>query len=254
MSSNFNPVLAAGMQPVEALIDSQASEIAALNLKIANSIPTVFSKLERQIASIAPGTLANSGTVGNTATSAQTLPGNNYASRSIIPAGAYADKYWSNSLGVFPNLRRFKQMKSFLFPSAADSANSQAVESDFDKKDAIGGPTFNPGAQFYFAENMFRLWDRNAGVWEPTGVTMPRYAYATWVDLELNFHHDDSMIYYDGVSLDGKPLLIPATSYVAPVLDKEGPHMRDGFQLDGPKTGAAYTVLIDNFTLIGWPA
>lgn len=253
MSSSFNPVLAMSMQPVEQLIESQLNQIAALNLQLNNSVPTIFSKLERLPSLIAAGTSANTNTTGNTATSTQTLPGTKYASRTIIPNGPYADKYWYWELGVHPELRRFKQMKSFLFPSATDSANSQCVESDFDKIDVQGGPTFDAGAQFNFPENQFRFWNKKLGVWEPTGVAMPRYAYATWVDLALYFHHDDTHIFYDGCELNGKKLLIPPTNYEAP-FENKAPHMNDGFQLDGPKTGAAYTTYIDNFTVIGWPA
>lgn len=234
-------------------LDLKNAVIDQLKADAAKSVPTVFDRLERVPWLIASGTLANSNTTGNTATSAQAIPGINYASRTIIPNGPYADKYWFTPLGANKAFRRFRQEGSFLFPAATDSANSQCVETDFDKSDDVAGPVFNAGSQFDFAENSFRLWDRSSGVWHPTGVAMPRFAYATWVDFVMDFRHDDSAIYYDRYMLNGNILTLDpkATTFTSPKLNKQ-PHMNYGFQLDGEKIAKAYTVLIDRFKLTCW--
>jgi hypothetical protein len=236
-------------------ITTQQKVLQALQIAIDRSAVTVFDKLERTPWLVAAGTVANSNTTGNTATSAQTIPGVNYASRTIVPDGPYADKYWFKQLGVNKTFRRFRQEGSFLFPSMADAANSQCVETDFDKVDDSTGPVYNAGSQFDFAENMFRLWDRSLKTWHPTGIAMPRFAYATWVDFAMDFHHDDDAIYYDGYMLNGNKLKlgdVPA-GFTAPKLGLE-PHMNYGFQLDGEKIAKAYTVFIDNFKLSCWIA
>jgi hypothetical protein len=235
------------------MVTTQQTIIDQLRSQIDKSIPTVFDKLERTPWLVAAGTAANTNTTGNTATSAQTIPGLNYASRTIIPNGSYADKYWFKQLGANASFRRFRQEGSFLFPAATDSANSQCVETDFDKSDDVAGPVYNAGSQFDFAENSFRLWDRSTGVWHPTGIAMPRFAYATWVDFIMDFHHDNDAIYYDGYILNGNKLTFDpkAITFASPKLNK-APHINYGFQLDGEKIAKAYTVFIDNFKLTCW--
>jgi hypothetical protein len=232
---------------------SQQDQIKQLQNQIYKSVPTIFDKLERTPWLVAAGTVANTNTTGNTATSAQTIPGINYASRTIIPNGPYADKYWFKQLGANASFRKFRQEGSFLFPAATDSANSQCVETDFDKSDDVAGPVYNAGSQFDFAENSFRLWDRSTGVWHPTGIAMPRFAYATWVDFVMDFHHDNDAIYYDSYILNGNKLTLDPTmtKFPSPKLQKD-PHMNYGFQLDGEKIAKAYTVFIDNFKLTCW--
>jgi hypothetical protein len=245
--------LDAGYNAALDTITSQQSQIEKFISDAAKSVPTVFDKLERTPWLVAAGTAANTNTTGNTATSAQTIPGINYASRTIIPNGPYADKYWFKQLGANKSFRKFKQEGSFLFPAATDSANSQCVETDFDKADDITGSVYNAGSQFDFAENSFRLWDRSTGAWYPTGIPMPRFAYATWVDFTMDFHHDNDAIYYDGYILNGNKLTLDpkATTFASPKLQKD-PHMNYGFQLDGAKIAKAYTVFIDNFKLTCW--
>ena len=247
------PALVAAMSAMDNDLQLANKKAADLQAQLDNSAPIVFDLLERSAWLIASGTAANTNAVGNTATSQQTLPGLNYATRTIIPDGSYADKYWFKQLGANKDVRRFKYQGSYLFPSMADAYNSQAVEVDFDKADDIALPVYNCGAQFDFAENMFRVWNKSIGSWVPTGLTMPRYAYATWVDFEMNFHHDNDAVYYDSLKINGSNLVIPSLIFPAPLLQK-GPHMNVGFQLDGNKLSKAYSVAIDRFKLYCWKA
>lgn len=227
------------------------AQVAALQAQLAAAQPTVWADLEYQNWLTASGTAANTGTTGNTATSTQTLPGVASATRGIQPAGAYADKYWYFQLGPNPSYVRFKQEYSFLFPTTADSTDSQAVETDLQQ--CIGGIVFNWGFQFDFAENEMRVWNRSGGNWVALpGVACPRYAAGVWVTIVLEGHRDAANIYYDAYTVQG--VRTPLTqSFPAPNLGK--PDMLNvGQQLDGEKVPAAYTIAIDRMKLTGWTA
>lgn len=226
------------------------SENAALNTQIAAlQPPVVFDALETLPWLVAGGTAANSGSVGNTATSTQTVPTNLCATFGIQPQGAYADKYFYLQLGAQPNLVHFKQEGSFLFPSPADAANTQAIE--FDLQQVIGGVVYNFGWQFDYAEKILRYWDRAAGSWVATGVVLTRPAPLTWVTCTFATHRDASNIYYDQAIINGVIQHITPIHFPAPSLGLSD-MLNYGFQLDGEKVPNTYTICRDRMKLTGW--
>lgn len=234
---------------IQAELDGKDATIAGLNQKLIAASPMIWENLEFENWLVASGTAANTGTVGNTATSTQTLPDVNCATRGIQPNGAYADKYWYLKLGAQPQLSRFKQEYSFLFLSAADSQASQAEEKDFQQ--CIGGTCFNPGLQLDFGENETRVWNRHDGVWVPIpGWLCPRVPAGTWVDTVLEFHRDATMIHYDAATVLGVRKAL-SMSFPAPVLGLAD-MLNIGQQLDGGKVPNAYTVAISKMKLTGW--
>lgn len=252
------------LQPVDDLITSQeniiaadASAISILQQQVATLTaevsaaqpPVVFDALETLPWLVAGGTAANTGSSGNTATSTQTLPTNLCATFGIQPAGAYADKYWYQQLGVHSTLLRFRQEASFLFPSPADAANSQAVE--FDLQQSIGGVCFNFGWQFDYAEGLFRYWNRGAGSWVSTGITITRPTPLTWYHCVFDTHRDAANIYYDKATINGVVQPIHQVGYASPILGLSD-MLNYGFQLDGEKLPNTYTISRDRMKLSGW--
>lgn len=234
---------------IQAELDGKDATIAGLNQKLIAASPMIWENLEFENWLVASGTAANTGSVGNTATSAQTLPGVASATRGIQPNGPYADKYWYLSLGPQPQLNRFKQEYSFLYPSDNDALVGQAEEKDFQQ--CIGGTCFNPGLQLDFAENEVRIWNRHDGAWVPLpGWACPRVPGGTWITTVLEFHRDAANVYYDAATVAGirKPLNI---SFAAPHLGLPD-MLKIGQQLDGGKVPNAYSIAISKMKLTGW--
>lgn len=232
-------------------LQSAQAHAVALAAQLAAATPVVFDDLELTPWLIAGGTAANTGAAGNSADSTQTQSGAQCATFGIIPAGAYADKYWYKKFGPQPTLTRFEQKVSFLFPTAADAAASQCVETDLQQ--CIGGVVYNFGTQHDFAENSFRLWNRSAVAWIPVVIPMPRKLAGTWAQLTLQCHRDATRVYYDAVLINGVPLVFAPVSFPAPTLGLSD-MLNYGFQLDSNAMGKAYTVAVNKMKLSGWVA
>jgi hypothetical protein len=250
MDTNLQTI-ASTLPLIQAELDQKDATIAGLNQQLIAATPMVWENLQYQNWLVASGTAANSGSVGNTATSTQTLPGVACATRGIKPNGSYADKYWYFPIGKQPQIVRFKQEYSILFASEADSAASQAVETDLQQ--CIGGVVFNFGVQLYFTQNEIRIWNRSAGVWVVVpGRACPRAAAGTWVNIVLECHRDASNVYYDAVTVFGVRTVLNQ-SFPAPALGLSD-MLNVGEQLDGENAPNAYMVSIDLMKLTGWQA
>jgi hypothetical protein len=225
-----------------------------LRTQLANSVPKVFDRLERLPWLVASGAAANTGSVGNLADDIQTIQnGLNYATRTIKPKGAWADKYWFYRFPVDPNSKRFRQEGSFIFPTIADAKACNCVEFDFQKVDDLKGPTFNLGLQFNLSTFRFRIWNRSQKAWIDTGNSIAGFTGSAWTDVVADYHIDDSNVYYDSVIVNGKQLSIPQeiAKMPAPLLGL-GVQLNYGYQLDGNKVGTTYTTAIDRFKLTCW--
>ena len=234
---------------VNSLTLAQAT-IDGLNARLLAASPMVFADLQYKSWLVASGTAANTGAIGNTATSQQTLPGAAMATRTLQPDGPYADKYWYLSLGANPSLMRFRQEYAFLFPTSLDSVNAQAVETDLQQ--CIGGVCFNWGFQFDYAESLLRVWNRNGKSWVNIGFTASRPLPGQWVTIQLDCHRDAANVYYDVITLNGAKLpLATNMGFVAPKLGLAD-MLNVGQQLDGEKVPSAYSIAIDRMKLTGW--
>lgn len=239
------------------IVSEKEKEIAALQTKLASSnLPTVFDHLESNPWLLAGGTAANSPGGTGTATATQTKPGVQSATVAIVPAAPYADKYFYQTLGAHPELTRFRQEGSFLFPTTGDALAPQAIE--FDLQQVLGGVVYNWGVQFDYGEGMLRVWDRGGKTWVPTGVTLPRMSPGVWAQCSWEIHREAEKVVYDKLVVNGASLLlapkgIPALemSFPTPTLGL-GDMLNYGFQLDGGKVPQAFTVTQDNFRLTGW--
>jgi hypothetical protein len=234
---------------------------ASLTAALALATPTIFDNLQYTDWTVAAGTVAN--TPGSTATANFTFwaPGVNglLGGATITPLAAYADKYRYKQLGADFTRTRFKQQVSILFPTLADVNNCQCHETDLQQCDAPqsaggSGLCFNWGTQLDFAEGMFRVWNRNGGVWVPTGTLLKRPATNTWLDLELNFHRDAANIYYDDLLINGVKQPNTATSFPAPVKNLAA-MINFALQMDSEKVVPdPYTVYIDKVKYSAWAA
>lgn len=236
------------------------AQVASLTAALAASKPAkIFTRLERNTWLIAPGTAANSGSVGNTAGISITPPTDKFSLVTITPAGPYADKYAYQVLGPDPTLIRFRQYGSIYFPTAADAAASQCWESDLPQKVVLPDARyyFDWGMQYDFTENMLRVWNKAAGSWVATGKPMARFAPGTWVDHVIDCHREGNSVIYDQLNVGGQDMLADVIDFPALLLPPSdtSPDILDyGIQPDGNKTGTAYSVAIDNFGLLAWTA
>lgn len=253
--------LVEGITDLSDLSDSQASALVAAQQKIAAlqalAPAKTFTRLERNPWLIAPGTAANSGSVGSTAGITITPPSNLFSLVTTIPAGPYADKYAYQVLGADSSLVRFRQYGSIYFPSAADALAAQAWESDLPQKTSIaaGRYYFDWGMQYDWAENMLRVWNKAAGSWVTTGKPMPRFKPGTWVDHVIDCHRDGSNVIYDQLTVGGEEMLADVIDFPALLLtDTSSDILNYGLQPDGDKTADKYSAAIDNFGLIAWAA
>lgn len=234
---------------IQAELDGKDATITGLNQKLIAASPMIWENLEFENWMVASGTAANTGTVGNTATSTQTLPGVASATRGMTPQGPYADKYWYLPLGKQPSLLRFKQEYSILFPSANDSGSSQAHETDLQQ--CIGGVVYNFGSQLDFAEDRMGIWNRSIKSWDYSiGIPCPRALPGTWVNIVLECHRDATNVYYDALTVSGVRKALNATFH-APALGLTDA-LNVGQQLDGEKQPQAYTICISKMKLTGW--
>lgn len=248
MDANLQTIVSA-VPLVQVELDQKDATIAGLNQQLIAASPMVWENLQYQNWLVAAGSAANTGAVGNTATSTQTLPGVATATRGLKPNGAYADKYWYYPLGKQPQLVRFKQEYSIIFPADHDSASSQAVETDLQQ--CIAGVVFNWGIQLDFAENQIRIWNRSAAAWSPIpNRTCPRAAAGIWINIVLECHRDATHVYYDAVTVFGVRTALNQ-SFSAPTLGLSD-MLNVGEQLDGEKQPNAYTISIDSMKLTGW--
>lgn len=243
-----SPSIVSSIQQMDSDLSSAQAQVFSLQQQVLSLSSLVFDHLENSPWLVAGGTAANTGSVGNTADSSQSQPSALSASFSIKPNGPYADKYWYKQFGPHPEVVSFVQEGSFLFPTLTDSNSSQAVE--FDLQQVIKGKVFNMGWQFDYAEGLLRYWNRSVGDWEPTGVALTRQAPGTWVQCSFSTHRDSSAIYYDSATINGVVQPIKQISFPAPLMSLTD-MLNFGFQLDGNKMAAPYSVTIDNFRLTG---
>lgn len=239
------------------IINNDEKTIQSLHAQLDSAVPIVFDHLESNPWLLAGGTAANSPGGTGTATATQTKPGVMSATVAIVPAAPYADKYFYQTLGVHPELVRFRQEGSFLFPMATDAAAPQAIE--FDLQQVITGVVYNWGVQFDYGEGMLRVWDRDAKVkgdpnpWKEIGVKLPRMAPGVWAQCSWEFHREAGTVVYDKLTINGVVLVVAPITFPAPTLGL-GDMLNYGFQLDGGKAPQAFAVAQDNFRLTGWKA
>lgn len=242
--------LGAQLKADDEAIATYKKTVSTLQAQLDSAVPVIFDHLESNPWLLAGGTAANSPGGTGTATATQTKPGVMSATVAIVPAAPYADKYFYQTLGVHPELVRFRQEGSFLFPTAGDAAAPQAIE--FDLQQVIGGVVYNWGVQFDYAEGTLRVWDRDGKTWVPTGVTLPRMAPGVWAQCSWEVHREAGKIVYDKLTINGT-VFGSSISFPAPTLGL-GDMLNYGFQLDGGKVPQAFTVAQDNFRLTGWKA
>lgn len=210
----------------------------------------IYDSLELAPWLLAAGSLADSDTSsGNVPSATQTQPSAiGCASFAIDPKGKpWANAYWYKQHGPQAGLTRFIYSASFLFPSAADAAASQAVEMDIQQ--VIAGVTYNFGFQFDFAEGQFRVWNRagheaSGGGWNATEVPMPRWEAGEWVRVEVLCHRTSGSVTYDQLIINGVSHLL-GQSYPAPTLSLSD-MLNCAVQLDGNGAGAGYRVVVDD--------
>lgn len=240
----MNPILG----PVDDYLNNQEQKIALLQSQVdAFGAVTVWDHLEFDPWLLAPGTAANTGSTGSTMVATQGTPGVNCAWSKLQPNGPYADAYWYRKLGPNPKKTKFTYELSLMLPTAADAAASQCIELDIQQ--VITGMGYNPGFQWDFAENQWRIWNRYAkekglpNPWASTGVSSPRWTPGTWMRSVFEVHRDDSHIYYDAMTVNG---VRTALGQSFPSVPLALPDMLNvGLQMDGNKAGNAYLLYRD---------
>lgn len=207
----------------------------------------VFDGLELTPWLLAQGALADSDTAsGNVPTATQRQPSIECASFAIDPqTKSFANAYWYKKLGADEGKTTFTYEASFLFPTTADVAASQAVEFDFQQ--VISGIVYNLGWQFDYADGKFRVWNRGVKAWVPVMIALERPSTLTWTRLALAGHRDANSIYYATVTINGTTFSINQ-SFPAPNLGLTD-MLNCAFQLDGNKAGVAYRVMVDGMRL-----
>jgi hypothetical protein len=232
------------------------AQLAALTAQVGNATPTVWDALQYKTWNVAAGTVADTGASGATAGMVMTLPGiNGLASRKVSPLGPYGNSYTYLPLGADFTRTRFRQEGLFLLPTAADAADSQAIEFDLQQCDdpAASGLCFNWGVQFDFAEGFLRCWNRSAVAWVPTGTLLKRPSPGAALMCQWDVHRDAANVYYDSLQINGVLQPNTAIQFPAPKLNLAA-MINYGFQLDTEKVVNAYTVLVDRMKLQGWAA
>jgi len=229
-----NPVL----QAADDLLTQQAAQIATLE-KQANT--KVFDNLELTPWLLAPGTAANTGSTGSSATATQGQPGVSCAWFKLAPKGPYANGYWYNQLGADATRTSFTYDLRFMFGTAIDAAASQAVELDIQQ--VIGGVVYNMGWQFDFADNALRVWNRSGKTWVKTGKPCLRWIQGQWIHILAEQHRIGGNVIHDAITINGLRLPIDM-SFPAPTLGLND-MLNCAIQLDGNKAGATYQIYLD---------
>lgn len=202
-----------------------------------------FRNLEQTPWILAPGALADTNTAsGNVPVATQKQPLIECASFAIDPKGQqFANAYFYKELGADAELSHFVYEVSFLFPTAADAAASQALELDLQQ--TISGVTFNWGLQFDFAEDEIRVWNRAIKQWLPTGDQCPRWPTEEWQRVKLTVSRYLGTVDYLLLNFNGNDLLLNKIEGTASVGEK--PQINFAIQLDSNQKGDPYRVMID---------
>lgn len=252
MDSNIQQILTAA-QAVQATIDNLKSQIASEQAEeAAEQSSAVYENLEYLPWLLAPGSLADSDTVGgNIPDSFQRRPSVECASFGIDPKGKeYANAYFFQEKKPDAGKTRFKYEISFLFPTQNDANASQALELDIQQ--VIKTQVFNIGFQFDFAEKFFRIWNRMAKVkglpnpWVPTVTLAPRWKALDWHRVIVEGHRDNANVYYDALTFDGSRTQLTGSFPLVIIPNYTTDAINCAVQLDGNQAGTAYRVMIDS--------
>ena len=215
--------------------------------------PNIFDDLEYTPWLVAQGAAANTGASGAVAGGAQSQPAVTSAWFSLSPTGPYSNRYHYKRFGTgFSSENIFRPRGAFMFPSVTDAARCQAIE--FDLQQSIDGICFNFGWQFDYAEGTFRFWDRNSSKWiiAAAQINLTRPAPMAWTTCVFDTHRDDTNIYYDSCSINGKPITFTTSPvFPAPILGL-GDMLNFAFQMDGNKNGDPYRVYVNRMRLTTW--
>lgn len=155
----------------------------------------------------------------------------------------YANALWWKQLGARNDATVFAYHVDF-YTTAPQFAQSL----EFDVNQSIGRLKFIFGTQCDTrGDGQWDVWDTAGNTWVPTGVACVPPAAFTWHHLTWYFTRDDRREYYESFNLDGVVHYINKSFAAKPV---DAIELNVAFQMDGDHAQHAYSVWLDNVTLL----
>ena len=169
----------------------------------------------------------------------------------FTPAKRGQGESWDNAYILHRNpyqpSTQFAYVTSITFPTAADIANCEAYEQDFQINN--GTHTFNWGWQWLFGTGL-RIWNRGGAVkWNAIGLPFT-FTPGVPVPLVMTFAISGNSLVYLSASINGT--CTPIGIAYAAVAEAEQPYLNNALQLDSKGKGAPISLAVNEVTVIGF--
>jgi hypothetical protein len=158
---------------------------------------------------------------------------------------------WDNAYILHRNpyvaATQFAYIASITFPTAADIANCEAYEQDFQINN--GSHIFNWGWQFLFGTGL-RIWNRGGTVkWNSLGFPFV-FTPGVPVSLVMTFAIAGTALTYLAASVNG--ICTPINITYQAVAEAESPYVNNAVQLDSRGKGAPISLALNECTVVGF--
>jgi len=170
----------------------------------------------------------------------------------FTPAKRDKGKPWDNVYilhrNAYTDAMLFAYVTSITFPTAADIANCNAYEQDFQIND--GKSIFNWGWQFLIGTGL-RIWDRANARWTPTPVMQFKpFTAGQPLRIAFMFSRTLSQVSYLGAALDG--VYAPINISFPAVNEAQHPYINNAVQLDSKGQGAPIALWLNECNVVGF--
>lgn len=169
----------------------------------------------------------------------------------FTPAQRPQGENWDNAYilhrNAYQGATQFAYVTSITFPTAADIANCEAYEQDFQIND--GQHIYNWGWQFLFGTGL-RIWNRGGSVkWNSVGLPFT-FTPGVPVPLIMTFAISGPSVVYLNASING--ISTPLNIAYRAVAEKQSPYMNNAIQLDSKGKGAPIQLNLNECSVVGF--
>lgn len=163
----------------------------------------------------------------------------------LVPMGQYNNCLWPILLGSSSTVKHFTLDTHYRL---SNPAYAQGVE--FSSNKHIGTKWYKFSVQCSYNKGVFSVWNTAGAHWSRTDIACRRPAPGSWDHLTVNTEISNGKAVFLSLTFNGVRHAINQSFY--PVTQPSSEHFGVHFQLDGNKTGNAYSAYVHALTFTAW--